>query len=56
MKRKTREPRQQPRHDQQQRRGEKLLTQLSELKTLFAELDPQPAAGEDIFSFRRRSA
>ena len=56
MKRKKSKPRQQPRPDLRQRKGEKLLTQLSELKTLFAELDPQPAAGEDIFSFGRRSA
>ena len=52
MKRKKCEPRQQA----PQRKGEMLLTQLSELKTLFAQLDPHPAAGEDMFSFRRRSA
>ena len=52
MKRKRREPRQQP----QPRKGEKLLLQLAELDNLFSELAPQPAAGEDILSFRRRSA
>ena len=51
MRRKTKKPRQTP-----QRKGEMLLTQLSELKTLFSELDPQTAAGEEILSFRRRSA
>lgn len=52
MKRKRREPRQQP----QPRKGEKLLMQLAELDTLFLELAPRPAAGEDNLSFRRRSA
>lgn len=54
MRRKTKKPRQ-PRQTPQ-RKGEMLLTQLSELKTLFSELDPQTAAGEEILSFRRRSA
>lgn len=54
MRRKTKHPRQT--RQAPQRKGEKLLTQLSELQALFTALDPQPAAGEEILSFRRRSA
>lgn len=55
MKRKKRDHRQQTQRPRQ-RKGEKLLMQLAELDTLSLELAPRPAAGEDILSFRRRSA